>query len=119
FILLAWQTAREEKDLREQAQEATRLAQLRLDTMRHLLYMAEVRQAQQALAHADFGRAEALLERWRPRERGGDLRGWEWYFLRQQCTGRFALGTHAGQAWAVAYRPDGRQLASAGGAAGR
>jgi WD40 repeat protein/tRNA A-37 threonylcarbamoyl transferase component Bud32 len=115
FVLVVWQTAREEKDLREQAQESSRLAQLRLDTMRHLLYMAEVRQAQHALEHADFGRAEKLLERWRPREGMRDLRGWEWYFLRQQCQGRFALGTHAGHAWAVAYRPDGRQLASAGG----
>jgi WD40 repeat protein/tRNA A-37 threonylcarbamoyl transferase component Bud32 len=116
FVLIVWQTAREEKDLREQAQESSRLAQLRLETMRHLLYMAEVRQAQHALEQADFGRAEKLLERWRPHENASDLRGWEWYFLRQQCQGRFALGTHAGHAWAVAYRPDGRQLASAGGA---
>ncbi len=115
FVLIEWQTAREEKELREEAQKATRLAQVRLDTMRHLLYLAEMRQAQHALEHADFGQAEKLLERWQPREGSADLRGWEWHFLHEQCRGRFALGQHQGHAWAVAYRPDGRQLASAGG----
>jgi hypothetical protein len=37
FAGFEWLTAREEKELREQAQQATQLAQVRLETMRHLL----------------------------------------------------------------------------------
>ncbi len=120
FILLAplafgvfnWQVAHEERSLRD-------LAEVREQVMRRLLYLAQVRQAHQALEQADQDRARALLDRWAPRNNQADLRGWEWHYLWALCRGRFTMAGHRGQAVAVAYRPGGKQLASAGGEAGK
>ncbi|HMF19984.1 MAG TPA: serine/threonine-protein kinase [Gemmataceae bacterium] len=98
--------ANEERGLRD-------LAEVREQGMRRLLYLAQMRQAQQALLLADDDRAEKLLARWQTRL--PDLRDWEWYFLQEHTRGRYSLAGHSDRATAVAYRPDGKQLASAGG----
>ncbi|MBI2806978.1 MAG: serine/threonine protein kinase [Planctomycetes bacterium] len=108
---------------RTQAEQARRrlvvandLAALRLETMRHLLYLSEMRQAKQTLRRADLdGVVRVLEDHWRPKPGVTDLRDWEWFFLKDQCDTRLAFGSHVGRAFAVAYRPDGRHLASAGG----
>ncbi len=115
FVWFLWHTALEEKSLREKAEVANKLADVRWETARHLLYLSEMRRAQHALERADFDSVDRLLADWRPNEKHSDLRDWEWHFLKQQSQSRFSVGKHAGHASAVAYAPDGRHLASAGG----
>ena len=119
IVVLEWMALREERSLRQQEELQRKLATVREEGMRHLLYHAEIRRAQQALEQADFDRVEMLLARWTPTDDKKDLRGWEWYFLKERCQGKFVVGSHAGRATAVAYRPDGKQFASAGGEPGK
>jgi eukaryotic-like serine/threonine-protein kinase len=119
FVAFAVWTASEERDLREKAEAAQHTALVREAAMRHLLYEAQVRRAQRSLEQADLLRAMKLLERWLPRAGQDDLRDWEWYFLKEWADTRVAFGEHPGRARAVAFHPTGRQLASAGGDAGR
>jgi len=114
FGFFGWNTAHTERQLRQ-------LAEVRGEGMRRLLYLAQIRQAQQALTAGDAARAELILDRWEPLSGGegqgvrGDLRHWEWYFLKARCQGRFALPGHSERVNSIAFRPDGKQLASAGG----
>src|SRR5262249_18801916 len=109
FSVLQGRMATEERRLRKDAEldraaahKANTLAQSRLDAMSHLLYLAHVRAARQAWESADLARAEQLLKRWEPRKaKDTDLRGWEWYYLRQLCRGRFALPGHPARAVAI------------------
>jgi WD40 repeat protein/tRNA A-37 threonylcarbamoyl transferase component Bud32 len=123
FVAFAIITAREERELREKAQSAEHIALVREKVMRHLLYTAEVRRAQRSLEQADLGRTASLLKHWTPApdqpRTWEDLRDWDWYFLEEWAKSRLAFGDHPGRATALAFRPDGRQLASAGGDAGK
>jgi WD40 repeat protein/tRNA A-37 threonylcarbamoyl transferase component Bud32 len=105
----------QEKHQRDEAVKANKLAELRLDSMRHLLYLSEMRQAQQALRRADLEGSIRILNHWLPDETLPEMRDWEWYFLKDRAEARLAFGSHPGQARTIDYRPDGRQLASAGG----
>jgi WD40 repeat protein/serine/threonine protein kinase len=116
FLFFSWYETYVATDLREQAEKANDLAAVRLETMRHLLYLSEMRQALQTLRRADLdGVTRILNEHWQPKEGLTDLRDWEWYFLKDRSQARLNFGSHAGQAFAVAYQPDGKELASAGG----
>jgi len=112
FLLLA---RADERRLRAEAEQAEKLAKIRAEAMRHLLYLAEMRRAQQALEQADFDRVQRLLTHWEPQGAQRDLRDWEWHFLQAHSQGPHTLHAHAYQASAVAWRPDGKQFASAGG----
>lgn len=114
FTAFQWQVNIEERELREKAQEAVRLATVREEAMWYLLYLSQIRAAHTALENADLSRAEHLLN-WKPRPHLSDPRSWEWHFLRGRLGGRFTLTAHTDRATAVAYRPDGKRLASAGG----
>jgi WD40 repeat protein len=113
-----------QRDLRDEAErqhrEADRAklqAQSHEEGMRRLLYLAQFHLARHAWDAADLDRAEDLLAHWFP-QRGRpdrpDLRGWEWYYLSGLCRGRYSLRGHEGRVSALAYRPDGQQLATAG-----
>jgi eukaryotic-like serine/threonine-protein kinase len=124
FLSFSWYETYKEKDLRDKADvakedavKANKVAANRLEAMRHLLYLSEMRQAQQMMRRADLEGAMRILmhEHWQPKEGQFDLRDWEWYFLKDRCETRLGFGAHQGQAFAVAYRPDGKELASAGG----
>jgi eukaryotic-like serine/threonine-protein kinase len=122
FAVLEIESAKEERRLRRDAQrlqieaeDASKLAQKRFDGMGLLFYLAEMRQAQQAIEAANIDRARTLLAKYKNRP---DLRDWEWYYLWDLSHGRFTLDGHGDRATALAYRPDGRQLASAGGPPG-
>lgn len=123
FLGYSWYETYQEKDLRNQADlakndamKARTVAAKRLEAMGYLLYLSEMRQAQQMLRRADIDGALRILNKdWQPKGEQRDLRDWEWYFLKERCEARLGFGAHAGRAFAVAYRPDGKQLASAGG----
>ena len=116
FLAFTWFVAYEEKDLREKAESAEVKAENRLKAMRHLVYLSEMRQAQQNLRRADLdGALHILDDHWQPQQDQPDMRDWEWFFLKDRSQTRLAFGSHRGQASAVDYRPDGKQLASAGG----
>jgi WD40 repeat protein/tRNA A-37 threonylcarbamoyl transferase component Bud32 len=116
FLAFTWYVAYEEKDLREKAESAEVVAENRLKAMRHLVYLSEMRQAQQNLRRADLdGALHILDDHWQPQQGQPDMRDWEWFFLKDRSQTRLAFGSHRGQASAVDYRPDGKQLASAGG----
>src|SRR5205823_156263 len=43
-----------------------------------------------------------------------EQRGWEWHYLRRLCRGgRLTLRGHTDAVWGVAFRPDGKHVASA------
>ena len=118
FITFSWYETYLAQNLRQQAIDAKNESALRLTTMRHLFYLSQMRQAQQTLKRADLEGVERIIDHWTPNAglpEQVDLRDWEWYFLKAQCQHRLAFGTHTGRAFAVAYRPDGMQLATAGG----
>jgi WD40 repeat protein/serine/threonine protein kinase len=123
FAVMQRESASEERRLRGEAERqkteaetARRLAQDRLGTMSWLYYLAEMRQVQHALDAANLDRAQRLLKGW-PRAAQLDPRDWEWYYLWNLAHGRFTLPGHAERATALAWHPDGWQLATAGGPA--
>ncbi|MBL9172678.1 MAG: serine/threonine protein kinase [Verrucomicrobiales bacterium] len=80
-------------------------------------YAADLGAASSALESGDRARALDLLERHRPRTGEPDLRGFEWRLLanRAGSNAGVRLGSHAEVVPQVAFAPDSRQLASAGG----
>jgi WD40 repeat protein len=82
------------------------------------LYIHRMALASREWAAGNVGRVEQLLDECPP-----GLRGWEWRYLRKQCRGFLTSLVHdtedEGPASyplvAVAYSPDGRVVASAGG----
>lgn len=89
-----------------------------------LLYAADMSLAQQALGAGNLVRATTLLEAYRPESNSGiqnpksdigqDLRGFEWYYLKNLCRGDEAhtFRGHMGPVQGVAISPDGKVLAS-------
>jgi len=123
FLGYSQYEAYQEKDLRAQAEyakleamKANAIAAKRLEAMGDLLYLSEMRQAHQTMRRADVtGALRILNERWQPKVDQRDWRDWEWYFLKERCEAKLAFGVHPEAAFSVAYRPDGVQIASAGG----
>lgn len=115
FMVFFYLSALEEKELHDIAQRNRLESSRRLEALRYFLYDAEIRRAFQAHGDADFDRVKTLLDHHVPKDDQSDLRHWEWYFLKERSKGRFSLEGHLGRANAVAYRPDGKFLASAGG----
>jgi WD40 repeat protein/tRNA A-37 threonylcarbamoyl transferase component Bud32 len=126
FTGFLWRSANEERRLREEAdrqrveaEKSEHLAQVREKSARYLWYLAQARQVQHVVAGADLKGAELLLAAWVPHGDAPDLREWEWYYLKGLCEGRSNLLAHTGRARALAFRSDGKRLATAGGPAGK
>ena len=101
------------------ALQRTRAAQRHVlrerDTARDNLYLSNVRLAQQEWQNGNLTAVEELLDAHLPADGQSDLRGWEWYYLKSLCHRDLAtLGGHTAEVQAVAWSPDGQQLASAG-----
>jgi len=79
-----------------------------------LLYASDMSVAQQALEAGNLVRATALLEAHRPKTGREDLRGFEWYYLKNLCRGDEAhtFRGHEEPVRGVAISPDGKLLAS-------
>ncbi len=83
-----------------------------LRELRTTVYVKSVAEAERHWSAGQWDRADRVLgdERHCPPE----SRGWEWHYLRRQCRGDVVLRGHTGQVMGVAFRPDGRRLATAG-----
>jgi WD40 repeat protein/serine/threonine protein kinase len=108
---------RDEADrARAQTERERREAEEQRDEARQNLYLANIPLAQRAWEAARVQRVQELLAAVSPQTGAAkDLRGFEWHYLRQLCHANLlTLSGHTGPVTAVAYRPDGRQLVSAG-----
>jgi serine/threonine protein kinase len=101
--------AEEQRDLAEE--QRTRAERQELSN-RRLLYAAHMNLAQQAWENADAGRVEELLESHRPLSGGGDLRGFEWYYLWRLSHRFFSNLRHNSYINSVAFSLDGKRLAT-------
>jgi WD40 repeat protein len=96
----------------QKRQEADEHRERALDS----LYSSRIALADRALAANDVGEAARLLAASMPTPEETDRRGWEWHYLQRLCHAETrVLEGHKEQACCVAYSPDGRYLASAGG----
>ncbi len=79
-------------------------------------YAADMRAASEAIERGDVAEGRRLLSRHEPAASQEDLRGFEWYLLRDRAQGhQYAeLNPHASTICAVATSSDGHWLASAG-----
>ena len=113
FGVYQHRVARQEHQLRQQAEQSAQLAAVREEIARRMLYVAQFHLAHHAWESANIEHAEELLAAWIPRTSKTDLRGWEWYYLQQLCRGQSTLRDHTERVTAVAFHPDGHVLASA------
>jgi len=105
-----------------QADSARHQAEAEREKTEALLYASRINLADHAYQAYDLPATIELLEKCRPRPGRPDLRGWEWNYLNRLChVDLFPGMSHAEgrDSWnwvhALAFRPDGRQLVSAGG----
>jgi WD40 repeat protein len=89
---------------------AEKLAEL--DRLR--LYAQRVNLAQRSWERGDLSATSEMLDSLRPGPGQSDIRGFEWYYLRQLCRGGRRTFRHDGPVRAAAFSPDGRTLATAG-----
>jgi len=105
---------------KEQERQAAVAAQEAAERQRELtvrtLYLTRANLTGQSLPAPDRAQQiEQFFREWRGVGVRNDPRGWEWYFL--TALGRRAARTlhgHPADVLAIAWRPDGRQIASAG-----
>jgi WD40 repeat protein len=112
--------AGEEAQRREAQKSQANEAQLRREAethelaARHRAYASDMNLIQQSITLNNFGRAQELLDRWRPATKTElDLRGWEWRYLWQFCQSDslLTLCRRTNTIWSLAASPDGRWLA--------
>jgi WD40 repeat protein len=96
------------------ADEKTRVAQAALERLERVSYAQSIALARSELEANNVARALALLDAC-----PGELCHWEWRYLRRLCQGELrSLECPIPNLHALAYRPDGRVLAGAGGMIG-
>jgi WD40 repeat protein/regulation of enolase protein 1 (concanavalin A-like superfamily) len=115
-VVAANQARRADRE-RRFAVRQQRIAEAERQQARCNLYAARMHLAQQAEQQGDLVRAQRLLETLRPEAGQSDLRGWEWRYLWQRSEGdaRAAWGGQTSYIGQLAFSPDGRILACAGG----
>src|SRR5262249_6899230 len=83
------------------------------DREEQLGYLTDMQEVQDSLQKEDTERAKLLLDRHRPGAGKKDNRCWEWYFLKNRLPQTaVAVQAHARPVTQLAWRPDGRALAS-------
>ena len=105
FAAVNWEWRRAEAH-RQQAEHAA-------EANRRLLYVANVKLADQAWQNADIQRMLELLDRDIPGADQKDLREFAWYYLRRLAhRERATQAGHTDEVHSVTYSPDGTMLAS-------
>jgi eukaryotic-like serine/threonine-protein kinase len=100
------------RKLAEAANHDLRLAREAEVTMR---YFHTMLLAGREWFDSNMGRAEQLLDEWKPKPGSTDLRGWEWHYLKRQChTDKQTIRGPQSQGMGVAFSPDDRHLATTG-----
>lgn len=116
FGLRATKAEETEAQLRIAAEQDRELAVRSAEKARLHQYVANINLAHQALLDGHVSKALLLLEPWAFIEPGAaDLRGFEWWFLMEKSRGHehLSLPRFEGPINALAFTPDGRQLAIA------
>ncbi|RIK86922.1 MAG: hypothetical protein DCC67_02340 [Planctomycetota bacterium] len=103
---------------RDAAQGARDEARRQRDAGYERLYVAQMRLAHQLWQRGDVALMQRLLDEHLPRAGRADLRGWEWYYLQSlPLAARLTFvghdDRHDAAGATVAWRPDGRVVASA------
>jgi WD40 repeat protein len=106
----------EARKLEEQARENATLANETAEEFRQNAYAADIYLASRAINEGQIGVARKMLEVHLPAKGDKDLRGYEWYALKQLCHGTETkvFSEHQATVWALAFDPTGKWLASAG-----
>jgi WD40 repeat protein len=85
------------------------------EASRRLLYASDVRLAAESLEADNVVQALEFLDRQKPQAGKEDLRGFAWYYLRDQCDpATLQLVGHEGDVYSVVFSPDGKEIATAG-----
>jgi WD40 repeat protein len=108
--LLAKANAELEK-AKKDVEEKRRLAEIRL----RLLYDSDMARVQMAWESTSSRRLDELLDAYDPaKSPGEDVRGFEWYYWKNQIRSRVkTLRGHTERVLGVSFSPDGRRIASA------
>jgi WD40 repeat protein/serine/threonine protein kinase len=102
------------EERRLDALRSAALAEARERATRQHRYVSDIRQAHRAWRLGDLGTVRQLLDAYQPEAGQDDLRGFEWYYLRDLCQGEGRiLWKHKGPVFHLAFSPDGKWLASA------
>lgn len=114
YGLRAGEAEKREAVLRIAAEEDRELARKSAREARLHQYVANINLAQQALDNGNLSKAHLLLETWAgPSPGEPDPRGFEWWYLNQQCLGdpHLALPDFDSPVQALAFSPDAGTLA--------
>jgi eukaryotic-like serine/threonine-protein kinase len=113
FSFVGWRGALEQE---KKALIARDEAKGQREAARSTAYIAHMNLAQREWDDTHVARVLDLFEGERPREGELDLRNFEWYYLNRLChSDLMTLKGHTGGVDSVAFSPDGRRIASAGG----
>jgi WD40 repeat protein/serine/threonine protein kinase len=118
--LLRWNTDlgaanQAEREAHQRADDARAEAEQERDRAEEHLYLAHMNVASQALEENNAARMRELLALHLPQPGRPDHRGLEWYLLWRLCHREtYTLQGHVSAVNALAFSPDGKQLATAG-----
>jgi eukaryotic-like serine/threonine-protein kinase len=82
---------------------------------RRTAYSAEMILAANEYENANLNRLRAIVEKYQPPENEEDLRGFEWYFLKNLLDPPTKIGSfqHPDEVWNAEFSPDGKFIATA------
>src|SRR5262249_28804653 len=105
---LAEDRAKAEREAKQAAEREKEKAEQALEEVQISLYLHQIALAERAWLANELNAADKILAACPKR-----FRHWEWHYLEQLCQGsRLTLPGHLNEAYAVAFSPAGRELAT-------